>query len=245
VANELTIPQRLEWLLQQRGVSQNALARAAKVSPQTIANTLHHGRVPQARTTRRWAQALGVPTNFFATKPLTEDQLLGVIDKAGAFSFAGAAGAKGTSSTTTRKAPTVTTATTKKATTKSTAAKKTVAKPAVKKTTTTTASKTATKPAAKRATTVKKATAAKATSPATAKKPVAKKPVAKKAVVKKPATQVRYGTVKKTTTKASASSNGSLGLDRDALLKKLVKLSNSKQDAVALDATKTLLAYVK
>ena len=243
MANELTIPQRLEWLLQQRGVSQNALARASKVSPQTIANTLHHGRVPQARTTRRWAQALGVPTNFFAAKPLTEDQLLGVIDKAGAFSFAGARTTKGTSSTTTRKAPTVTKATTKKATTKSTAARKT----------TTTASKASAKPAAKRAT-VKQATAGKATSKTTAKKPVAKKPVAtkpvaKKTVAKKPAAQVRYGTVKKTatktTTKTSASSAGMLGLDRDALLKKLVKLSNSKQDAVALDATKTLLTYVK
>lgn len=36
-----------------------------------------------------------------------------------------------------------------------------------------------------------------------------------------------------------------IGIDRQALLKKLVKLTNSKEEAVALDATKTLLTMVK
>ncbi|MCW2950369.1 MAG: hypothetical protein JWN41_1382 [Thermoleophilia bacterium] len=249
MANEFTIPQRLDWLLQQRGVSQNALARVSKVSPQTIANTLHHGRVPQTRTTRSWARALGVPTSFFTTKPLTEQQLFGAIEKAGAFTFNGAT-TKKTSTTTTRKAPTMA-----KATSKTTAKK-----PAAKKTTKTT--KSTTSAASKTTTTAKAARkpVAKATPKATARPAVksaktsakmsttrAVTPKSKTSTAKKPtSTSVKYGTVKKATATArSTSSNGSLGVYRDALLQKLVKLSNSKQDAIALDATKTLLTYVK
>ncbi|MCW2955917.1 MAG: hypothetical protein JWO69_786 [Thermoleophilia bacterium] len=93
-----------------------------------------------------------------------------------------------------------------------------------------------------------KSTPAKKTAikkPTAAKKPAAKKTATKKtatkATAKKAAPTVRRGTVKATT-----SANGAgLGVTREALLKKLVKLSSSKQDAVALDATKTLLTYVK
>ena len=75
----------------------------------------------------------------------------------------------------------------------------------------------------------------------TAKRAAAKKPAAKKPAAK----VVRHGTVKRTTGTSSSRTGASLGIDRETLLKKLVKLSNSKQDAVALDATKALLTYVK
>ncbi|MCW2923764.1 MAG: hypothetical protein JWM98_1168, partial [Thermoleophilia bacterium] len=45
--------------------------------------------------------------------------------------------------------------------------------------------------------------------------------------------------------RSGASSGAGIGIDRDALLRKLVKLTSSREDAVALDATKTLLTLVK
>jgi hypothetical protein len=112
-----------------------------------------------------------------------------------------------------------------------------------------------------KATTVKKTTAKKpAANKTAAQKPAAQKPAANKTATKKPATRkaaakkpaaprstakvVRHGTVNRTQAKAASNGSG-IGVDREALLKKLVKLSNSKQDAVALDATKALLTYVK
>jgi histone H1/5 len=85
-----------------------------------------------------------------------------------------------------------------------------------------------------KSTTTKKASVAKKTT--SAKKPIAKKPVAKKPVAKKPVAKKAIAARKPVNT---------IGVDREALLKKLVKLSNSKVDTVALDATKTLLTYIK
>jgi hypothetical protein len=116
-----------------------------------------------------------------------------------------------------------------------------------------TTTRTTRKPAAKKAAT-KKPVAKKPV----AKKPVAKKPAAKKIVAKKPAAKkatkpaarkpaaklVRHGAKTRTTTAKRAATKSGLGVDRDTLLRNLVKLSKSKQDAVALEATKALLPYV-
>jgi len=74
-----------------------------------------------------------------------------------------------------------------------------------------------------------------------AKKTAAKRPAATSANV------VRHGATGGTraATATPTKLSASIGIDRTMLLKKLVQLTNSKQDAVALDATKALLAYVK
>lgn len=115
----------------------------------------------------------------------------------------------------------------------STTRKSVARKPAAKKTT---ARKTVAKqPAAKRSVAAKPATRKTVAAKTTTKKPVAKRPAAK---------VVRHGTVKRTTTTARSNGAG-IGIDRETLVRNLVKLSKSKQDAVALEATKTLLTIVK
>jgi hypothetical protein len=106
-----------------------------------------------------------------------------------------------------------------------------------------------TKPAAKKPATKKPAAKKKpATKKPVAKKIVAKKPVAKKTTkpaARKPAAKlVRHGSKKSTTTAKRTATKAGLGVDRDTLLRNLVKLSKSKQDTVALEATKALLPYV-
>ena len=215
MAKELSISERLEWLLRTRGVSQNALARVADVSPQTVANTLRHGRLPQAKTIDKFAQTLGVPASVFTQSLLTENDLKGIVAKSGPYSFSEASKGSGSSAarggilglatpgatpivrpagmlgstepTVRRPAPNnkKSTALRPAATTSTTAKKAPVKK--------TTSSKTsaAKKPVAKKTTAkpaVKKAVAKKAVAKKTvAKKPVAaKKTVAKKTVAKKP-----------------------------------------------------------
>jgi hypothetical protein len=126
-----------------------------------------------------------------------------------------------------------------------------------------TTTRTTRKPAAKKATAKKPVAKKPVTKKPVTKKPVAKKaatkkPVAKKIVAKKPAAKkatkpaarkpaaklVRHGAKSRTTTAKRAATRSGLGVDRDTLLRNLVKLSKSKQDAVALEATKALLPYV-
>jgi len=274
LAKDLTIPQRLEYLLKKRGVSQNALARVAGVSPQTVANTLRHGRVPQSKTTLKWAKTLGVPGTVFTSKKFSDLELNNIISSSSSWKFAGSTGG------TTRKA------TTSKSTTRKPAAKKAVAKKAVAKKTTakkTTARKTAAKPAARktvakkavaRKPVAKKAVAKKAVAKKTvARKPIAKKAVAKKTVARKPIAAKR-AVAKRTTSTGSASRstgrktvarkstikaapratarggqgtfNGSLsGIDWNKMVTRLERLSNSRKEEVQLGAITTLLSLRK
>ncbi len=162
MAKELTIPQRLEWLLKKRGVSQNALARVAKVSPQTVANTLRHGRLPQAKTTQKWARTLGVPTSVFSAKKLTDDELTKIIAAQSDWSFSE------------KKAVAKKPVAKKAVAAKKTVAKKPVAKKVVAK-----------KPVAKKATVRTTAAAKRTTSTrTTARKPAARKSTATRGPVR-------------------------------------------------------------
>ena len=225
MAKDLTIPQRLEWLLKKRGVSQNGLARVAKVSPQTVANTLRHGRLPQSKTTAKFARTLGVPASVFTAKSLTEDQLNKIVASSGTFKFA--EGTKTASKPAARKTTTARKPVAKKAAAKKPVAKKAVAKKPVAK------KAVAKKPVAKKAVAKKPATrttaARKATTTRTAakkpvaKKAVAKKPVARKAVAKKPTTAkriVRHGaTAAKRTTTTGRSRTAASGRSTSAARK--------------------------
>jgi len=173
LAKDLTIPKRLEWLLKHRGVSQNALARLSKVSPQTVANTLRHGRVPQSKTTQKWARTLGVPGSVFTTRKLSDVELQKIVKAQGAWKGVG-----GTSRTTT-------------ATRKPVAKKTTTRKPAARKTT-------AKKATVKKAVAKKPVARKTAAKKPVARKTAAKKPVARKTVAKKPV--ARKAAAKKTTT---------------------------------------------
>jgi len=207
VAKELSISERLEWLLRTRGVSQNALARVADVSPQTVANTLRHGRLPQAKTIEKFAQTLGVPASVFTQALLTENDLKGIVAKSGPYSFS--EGSKGSGSgapkgsimglaTPGQASPVSRPAGMLGSTTPATGG----TSPVIKKST-------ATPPAAKKATTAKKATVKKTTSSKTSAakkstaKSTAKKTTAKKSVAKKPVAAKKATTAKKTTAKKS------------------------------------------
>lgn len=250
MAKELTIPERLAWLLKERGVSQNALAKDAKVSPQTVANTLRHGRVPQSRTINKFARTLGVSSVVFDTKKTwTEADLKDLIAKSGPFTT------KKPAAKIVAKKPAAKKAVAKKATAKKVVAKKPVAKKATVKKATTSAK---TKKVTAKKVVAKKPAAKKAA----IKKPVAKKAVAKKAVAKKTTTKrvvakkapakratagrvVRHGSTSRTSParKPAASTNGRLGsgVDMNAIVAKLEKLSKSRSEQVALEACKALL----
>jgi len=213
VAKELSISERLEWLLRTRGVSQNALARVADVSPQTVANTLRHGRLPQAKTIEKFAQTLGVPASVFTQALLTENDLKGIVAKSGPYSFS--EGSKGSGpdaakggilglatpggSSISRPAGML------GSTTPATGG----TSPVIKKSTA------HTPPAAKKATTAKKATVKKTTSSKTSaarkttaakstskSKPASRTTAKKTTAAKKPVT-AKKATAKKTTAKAS------------------------------------------
>lgn len=214
MAKELSISERLEWLLRTRGVSQNALARNADVSPQTVANTLRHGRLPQARTIERFAQTLGVPASVFTQQLLTENDLKGIVAKSGPYQLgtgaskgSGSSAAKGgilglatpgatpvvrpagmLGSTTPMRGRT-TSAINKSTASRPAATTSTTAKKATVKKTTSSKTSAAKKPAAKKSITAKPAAKKATAKKTTAKKAVAKKPAAKKAVAKKPTTK--------------------------------------------------------
>jgi len=183
LAKDLTIPQRLEYLLKKRGVSQNALARVAKISPQTVANTLRHGRVPQSKTTLKWAKVLGVPGNVFTAKNLTDDALNKIIASSGSWKFAEGTAAPARKAVAKKPAArkAVAKKTAKKPVAKKAAAKKIAKKPVARKAV---AKKVAKKPIAKK-TVAKKPVARKAVAKKAVAKKIAKKPVARKAVAKK------------------------------------------------------------
>ncbi len=253
MAKELTIPQRLDWLLKKRGVSQNALARVAKVSPQTVANTLRHGRLPQSKTTQKWARTLGVPSSVFTAKKLTEDEMLKIIAAQGAWSFTEKKTvAKPAAKKAVAKKPVAKKATAKpaakKAVAKKPVAKKAIAKPAAKKVVAKKA--VAKKPVAKKAV-AKKPVAKAAVKKAVVKKAVAKKPVAKKPVAKKTVAATRT-TVSRTTTRKPAARKsvasrgpvrgGMSSIDVNALITRLQTLSKSRKEEVAVAACGHLLS---
>ena len=189
MARDLTIPQRLEWLLKKRGVSQNALARVAKVSPQTVANTLRHGRVPQSKTTLKWARTLGVPGSVFSAKKMTDDQLLKIVAAQGSWRFS--EGTSATKKPVAKKKVAARKPAARKVAKKKVAVRKPVAKKAMAKKTTTkkvAARKPLKKAVAKKKVAVRKPATARKT---TAKKTIARKPaarkIAKKTIARKPA----------------------------------------------------------